>query len=130
VYRVRLALVRVTSENLKRVDLSGCHHISAGGMQDILQYLAETCSGVEEVDVTACSSETILRAVATRARAALATPKPVDMFVLLRSLGEADISLFVFKKKSRGGKICYAKMLNRRLLGAHSDHNADEARRR
>jgi hypothetical protein len=33
---VRLALVRVTSENLKRVDLSFCHNISAGGMEDIL----------------------------------------------------------------------------------------------
>jgi ankyrin repeat protein len=85
---VQLALVRVTSENLKRVDLSGCHHISASGMQDILQYLAETCSGVEEVDVTACSNETVLRAVATRARAALATPLALDLFVLLRSLGE------------------------------------------
>ena len=54
---VRLALVRVTSEHLKRVDLSGCHHISAGGMEDILQYMAETCCSVKEVDVTACSNE-------------------------------------------------------------------------
>ena len=84
----RLALVRVTSENLKRIDLSGCHNISAGGMEDILQYIAETCSGVEEVDVTACSNETVLRAVATRARAALGAPLAMDLFALLRSMGD------------------------------------------
>jgi hypothetical protein len=65
---VRLALVRVTSENLRLVNLSGCHNISTGGMEDILQYVAEHCSGVEELDVTACSNETVLRAVATRAQ--------------------------------------------------------------
>ena len=32
---VRVALVRVTSENLKRVDLSFCHNINAGDIQDI-----------------------------------------------------------------------------------------------
>ena len=56
---VRLALVRVTSENLKRVDLSGCHNISAGCMEDMLQYMTEKCSGVKEVDVIA-----VVRAVA------------------------------------------------------------------
>ena len=64
---VLLALVRVTSENLRLVNLSGCQNISAGGMEEILQYVAEHCSGVEELDVTACSNETVLRAVATRA---------------------------------------------------------------
>jgi hypothetical protein len=84
---VRLALVRVTSENLRSVNLSGCHNISAGGIEDILQYIAETCLGVKEVDVTACSNEAVLRAVATRARAALG-PLALDLFVLLRSQGE------------------------------------------
>jgi len=84
---VRLALVRVTSENLKRVDLSFCHNISAGGMEDILQYISETCFGVREIDVTACSNETVLRAMATRARAALG-PSALDLFALLRSMGE------------------------------------------
>ena len=84
---VRLALVRVTSENLRVVNLSGCHNISARGIEDILQYIAETCIGVKEVDVTACSSETVLRAVATRAQASLA-PLALDLFALLRSLDE------------------------------------------
>jgi hypothetical protein len=85
---VRLALVRVTSENLRLVNLSGCHNISAGGMEDILQYVAEHCSGVEELDVTACSNGAVLRAVARRARAALGAPLAMDLFALLRSLGE------------------------------------------
>ena len=84
---VRLALVRVTSENLRMVNLSGCNNISPGGMEDILQYIA-TCPGVKEVDVTACSNETVLRAVATRARAALGASLALDLFALLRSLGE------------------------------------------
>jgi hypothetical protein len=37
---VRLALVRVTSENLRVVKLSSCHSISPGGMEDILQYIS------------------------------------------------------------------------------------------
>jgi hypothetical protein len=84
---LRLALVRVTSENLRLVSLSGCHNISAGGMEDILQHIF-TCSGIKEVDVTACSIETVLRAVATRARAALGAPLALHLFALLRSLGE------------------------------------------
>ena len=84
---VRLALVRVTSENLKRVDLSGCHYISPDGIDYILHYIAETCPSVKEVDVRGCSNETVLRAVATRARAALGAPLALDLFVLLRSPG-------------------------------------------
>ena len=83
---VRLALVRVTSENLKRVDLSGCLHISAGGMEDILQYMTETCSGIKEVDVTACSNEAVLRAVAIRARAVCGVHSALDLYTHLKSL--------------------------------------------
>jgi hypothetical protein len=85
---VRLALVRVTSENLRLVNLSGCQNISPGGMENILQYISEKCSGVKEVDVTACSHETVLRAVAKRARVALGVPSALDLFALLRSMGE------------------------------------------
>ncbi len=80
----RVALVRVTSENLKRVDLSGCHNISAGCMEDILQYMTETCSGVNEVDVTACSNEAVLRAVATRARAVCGVHSALDLYTTKR----------------------------------------------
>ncbi len=46
---VRLALVRVTSENLKRVDLSGCYNISAGGIDHILMYMSKSCSGTRRL---------------------------------------------------------------------------------
>jgi hypothetical protein len=83
---VRLALIRVTSENLKRVDLSGCHNISAGCMEDILQYMAEKCCGVKEVDVTACSNEAVLRAVAIRAQAVCGVHSALDLYTHLKSL--------------------------------------------
>ena len=94
---VRLALVRVTSENLGVVNLSGYHNITAGCMEHILQSTAETCSGVKEVDVTAFSNETVLRVVATRARAALGSPLALDLFALLRSLDEEG-KLYSFSK--------------------------------
>jgi hypothetical protein len=83
---VRLALVRVTSENLRVVNLSGCHNISAGGMEDILQYISVTCASVKEVDVTACSNEAVLRAVATRARAACGVHSALELYTHLKSL--------------------------------------------
>ena len=61
--------------------MSGCYNIAAcHGMEDILQYIAETCSGVKEVDVTACSYETVLRGVATRARIALGAADSATAF--------------------------------------------------
>jgi hypothetical protein len=61
---VRLALVRVTSENLKRIDLIGCHNIRAGGMEDILLYMAETfqCSvcGFKFLLYLACLFQSLL----------------------------------------------------------------------
>ena len=80
---VRLALSRVASENLKRVDLSGCHNISAGGMEYILQYIAETCSVVKEVDVIACSNEAVLRALAIRAPVVCRVHSPQTMVYLV-----------------------------------------------
>ena len=63
---VRLALVRVTSENLKRVDLTSCQNISPGCIENILQYMTETCSSVKEVYVTSCSNEAVLWDVVIR----------------------------------------------------------------
>jgi len=80
---VRLALSRVASENLKQVDLSFCHKISAGGMEDILHM---TCSGVKEVDVTACSNEAVLRAVAIRARAVCRVHSALDLYTKINAL--------------------------------------------
>ena len=55
---VRLALVRVTSENLRLVNLSAA----------TTSALVATCSGVKEVNVTARSNETVLQAVASASR--------------------------------------------------------------
>jgi hypothetical protein len=82
---VRLALLRVASENLRLVDLSGCHNISPGGMEDILQY-TETCSGLKEIDVTECSNEAVLRAVTIRARAVCGVRSALDLYIHLKSL--------------------------------------------
>jgi len=83
---VRLALLRVASENLRLVDLSGCHNISPGGMEDILQYLLETCSGLKEIDVKECSNEAVLRAVAIRTRAVCGVRSALDLYTHLKSL--------------------------------------------
>jgi hypothetical protein len=94
---VRLALRRVASENLKVVDLSGCYQITADGMEDILQIMTSSGVGVKEVDLTACSDKAVLRAVATRAQAALGAPKARDLFAHLSSLGEEG-ERFAFSK--------------------------------
>jgi hypothetical protein len=84
---VLLSLARVSSENLKSIDLSGCRGISARSMEDILQNMAETCAGLEEIDITACSDEAVLRAVAIRARAVCGVPSALDLYTHLKSLG-------------------------------------------
>ena len=70
------------------VNLSFCYNISAGDMQDILCYITETCFGVKEVHVTVCSNETVLWTVATRARASFGVLLALDLFALIRSMGE------------------------------------------
>jgi hypothetical protein len=49
-------------------------------MENILQYMAEKCSFVIEVDVTACSNEAVLRAVAIRARAVCGVHSALDLY--------------------------------------------------
>jgi hypothetical protein len=79
-------------------------------MEDILQIMAETCSGVQEVDLTACSNKAVLRAVATRAQAAFGAPKAPDLFAHLRSLGEEG-ERFAFSKL--GSLLVHARPLLR-----------------
>jgi ankyrin repeat protein len=83
---VRLALSRVASANLRLVDLSGCHNISAGGMEEILQYVADTCLCLKLVIVTACSNDAVLRAVAMRARAVFGVHSAQDLYTHLKLL--------------------------------------------
>ena len=79
------SLGRVASENLREVDLSGCREIRASGMENILRKCAETCSGLLEVNITACSEEAILRAVAIRAQAACNAASALELYLTLRS---------------------------------------------
>jgi hypothetical protein len=89
-----LALSRVASENLRLVSLSGCHNMSAGGVEEILQYISVTCSSVKEIDVTACSSEAVLRAVAVRARAACGVLSALDLYKVRGTRGLQALSVF------------------------------------
>jgi hypothetical protein len=56
-------------------------------MEDILQSIAETCSGLEEIDITTCSDESVLRAVAIRASAVCGVQSALDIYTYLKSLG-------------------------------------------
>ena len=75
----------MASENLREVDLSGCQEIRASGMENILRICAETCSGLLEVNITACSEEAILRAVAIRAQAVCNAASALELYLTLRS---------------------------------------------
>ncbi len=77
---VLCSLNRVASENLREVDLSGCRKISASGMENILRICAEKCSGLLEVNITACSKESILRAMAIRARAVCDADSALELY--------------------------------------------------
>ena len=85
---VLLALERVSSENLKTVDLSGCQGISARSMEDILQHIATRCANVKEVDVTGCCEEGVLMALAVRARVVCGVNTAQDLYARLKALQE------------------------------------------
>jgi ankyrin repeat protein len=60
-------------------------------MEEILQYIAEACSGVQEIDITACSSEAAVRAVAIRARAVCGVHSALDLYAHLKALQEGAV---------------------------------------
>jgi hypothetical protein len=59
--------------------------LSARDVEEILKLLDATCSGVREVDITGCSDEVILRALAVRALSTLG-PSPLHMHARLLEL--------------------------------------------
>jgi hypothetical protein len=79
------SLDRVASENLREVDLSGCREIRASGMENILRTCAEKCLGLLEVNITACSEEAILRAVAIRAQTVCTAASALELYLTLHS---------------------------------------------
>jgi hypothetical protein len=79
------ALGRVKSPHLRLVDLKGCCKISASGMEDILRFV-DSCGGVKEVDITACSDEAVLRAVAVGTQTVCGLDSPLELYKYLKVL--------------------------------------------
>ena len=61
----------VAGGNLQSVSLALCRELSARDIEEILKLLHATCPGVREVDITGCSDEAILRALAVCAMSTL-----------------------------------------------------------
>ena len=78
---------RVAGANLATVDLARCRRLGAADVEQILACVPATCPG--EIVVTGCRSRAILRAVAVRARDALAAASPLGLYVLLEALRRA-----------------------------------------
>ena len=90
---VLAVLARVAGKNLAAVDLARCRRLGAADMEQILACVAATCPRVAAIDVTGCRARSVIRAVAVRARDALAAASPLDLYVLLEALrraGEED----------------------------------------
>ena len=84
-------LMRVAGANLKTVCLEGCRQLSAVDIGRILAGLDARCPAVIEVNLTDCSEEAILRALATAARRHFGAVSPADLRAILLALagGEA-----------------------------------------
>ena len=75
----------VAGGNLRVVGLALCRKLSARDVEEILKLLDATCPGVREVDITGCSDEVILRALAVRALSTLGA-SPLHMHARLLEL--------------------------------------------
>lgn len=62
---IKRLLRHMAGVNLQAVDLRGCH-VSADDMQDILSSIANSCPGVDVIDITGFDDITVLRAIATQ----------------------------------------------------------------
>ena len=67
------------------VGLALCRKLSARDVEEILKLLDATCPGVREVDITGCSDEVILRALAVCALSTLGA-SPLHMHARLLEL--------------------------------------------
>ena len=75
----------VAGGNLRVVGLALCRKLSARDVEEILKLLDATCPGVREVDITGCSDEVMLRALAVRALSTLGA-SPLHMHARLLEL--------------------------------------------
>jgi hypothetical protein len=88
---VRRALERISgpeklSENLRSVCLANCRRISGPQAEGILDRLAATCPKVEQMDVTGCTLEVVIRAFAVRTRHALCAASPLELYESISTL--------------------------------------------
>ena len=79
------ALGLVAGGSLQLVGMALCRELSACDIEEILKLLDATCPGVREVDITGCSDEVILRALAVRALSTLGA-SPLHMHARLLEL--------------------------------------------
>jgi hypothetical protein len=84
---VLAVLAHVAGANLVAVDMARCRRLGAADVEKILACVAATCPGVVQITVTGCHARAVIRAVAVRARDALAAASPPDLFALLEALG-------------------------------------------
>ena len=87
----------VAGGNLRVVGLALCRKLSARDVEEILKLLDATCPGVREVDITGCSDEVMLRALAVRALSTLgASPLLVHARLLELAAGTARCPFAAF----------------------------------
>ena len=103
---VLAVLERVAGANLASVDLASCERLGPADVEQILARVAATCPGVVEIDVTGCRTRAIVRAVAVRARDALAAASPLDLYVLLEALCQAEEE----EEESAGGRCSFRRV--------------------
>ena len=104
---VLAVLARVAGANLTAVNLARCRRLGAADVENILACVAATCPRVAAIDVTGCRARSLVRAVAVRARDALAAASPLDLYVLLEALrraGEED------DEESAGGRCSFGRV--------------------
>ena len=82
------ALSRVASTNLRLVDLAACTGIMPADVARILERVAATCPGVVEINVTGCSVQVQLRALAVRVQSVCGADSPRALFEFISALQE------------------------------------------
>ena len=87
---VRRALERIAGPSLRSVGLANCRGISGAEAEEILDRLAATCPKVEQMDVTGCTLEVVIRAFAVRTRHVLSAASPLELYGRINALQEEE----------------------------------------
>jgi ankyrin repeat protein len=79
----------VAGGNLRLVDMRHCRKLIASAIEEILHRLHATCPAVNEVDITGCSDQVVLRALSVRAVTTFGASAS-DVFAQLMMLAEGN----------------------------------------